>query len=193
MPDTAHPAADPVSLARQVRDRTGESVDRCYQCGKCTAGCPLAGEMDIPPSAVLRLLQSGLPRTEEEVLDAYSIWLCVACEACSSRCPQQVDIPRIMEHLRRESLRRGLMHPKAKDILSFQRSFLDSVRYTGRLHEVSLVAAYKLRTRHLLQDVGLVPKLLARGKLSILPDRIEDRAAIGRMFARATAEKADEI
>jgi heterodisulfide reductase subunit C2 len=188
----ARAPAHPASLSDQVRQATGESAFRCYQCGKCTAGCPLADEMDVPPSQILRLLQLGLPEMEAEALGAYSIWLCLTCETCASRCPQEVDIPRIMEHLRRESRRRGLMHPKANDILAFQRSFLDTVRHTGRLHEVGLIAAYKLRTGHLLQDVAVAPKLFARGKLNILPHSIDDKAAVARIFARASDEKANE-
>lgn len=186
MSATASPHAPAATLSAQVRSRTGQSAFKCYQCGKCTAGCPLGGAMDAPPSAVLRLLQIGTPEMEAEVLGAYSIWLCVACDTCASRCPQEVDIPHIMEDLRRESQRRGLMHPKAKDILAFQRSFLDTVRRTGRLHEVSLIAAYKLRTGHLLQDVTAAPKLLARGKLGLVPRRIEDQAAVARLFEQTS-------
>ena len=186
MSATAHPHAHAATLSEQVRERTGQSAFKCYQCGKCSAGCPLADAMDVPPSQVLRLLQLGQPEMEAEALGAYSIWLCLACETCAARCPQEVDIPHIMEDLRRESRRRGLMHPKAKDILAFQRSFLDSVRHTGRLHEVSLIAAYKLRTGHLLQDVAVAPKLLARGKLSILPHRIKEHADVAHIFEQTT-------
>jgi len=41
-----------------------------------------------------------------------------------------------MEYLRQESLRRGLVHPKARDILAFHEAFLASIRRSGRLHEV---------------------------------------------------------
>jgi heterodisulfide reductase subunit C len=82
------------------------------------------------------------------------------------------------------------MHPKANAILAFQRSFLDSVRHTGRLHEVGMVAAYKLRTGHLLQDVLLAPRLFARGKLHPLPRAIEDKASIARIFERTADDKA---
>ncbi len=176
-------------LATEVQEATGESVLKCYQCGKCTAGCPLAAEADHSPNQILRLLQLGLPELEEQALRSLSIWLCLTCETCAARCPQEVDLPRIMEYLRQESLRRGLVHPKAKDILAFHESFLDSIRKGGRLHEVGLIAGYKLRTLHLLQDVLVAPRLLKRGKLKLLPHSIPGRAAVRRLFERTAAPR----
>ncbi len=191
MTSTAHVSDAPTTLADGVQRATGESAFACYQCGKCTAGCPLAAEMDFAPNQILRLLQLGLPGCEEEVLRSLAIWLCLTCEQCSTRCPQEVDLARMMEHLRQESLRRGLVHPKARDILAFHQAFLDTIRRSGRLHEVSLIAAYKLKTLHLLQDVLAAPALLARGKLSILPHAIEGKAAVRRIFDRCQESGGD--
>ena len=192
MSSTAYGTAHAETLPARVRDATGEAVFRCYQCGKCTAGCPLAAEMDFAPHQVLRMLQLDLPAMEEEVLRALSIWLCLTCETCAARCPQEVDLPRIMEYLRQESLRRGLVHPQAKDILAFHEAFLDSIRRSGRLHEVGLISAYKLKTFHLLQDVLVAPKLLARGKLNPLRHGIEGKAEVARIFERTQTDKAEQ-
>lgn len=177
-------------LAEAVAAATGESVFNCYQCGKCTAGCPLAEEMDFAPNQVLRLLQLGQPGMDEEVLGSLSIWLCLTCEQCSTRCPQEVDIPKITDWLRQESQRRGLANKKAKAILAFHTSFLDTIRRGGRLHEVGLITTFKLRTWRLFQDVLVAPKLLARGKLGILPHRIEGHAGVKRIFERCEAAPA---
>jgi len=181
----------PETLSDHVQDATGESVFNCYQCGKCTAGCPLAAEMDYAPNQILRLLQLGLPGMEEEILRSLSIWLCLTCETCAARCPQEVELPKIMDYLRQQSLQRGLVHPKARDILAFHEAFLDSIRKNGRLHEVGLISAYKLRTFHLLQDVLVAPKLLARGKLSLLPHGIAGKADVARIFAKCAAADAE--
>ena len=186
-----HHLAHADTLTGHVRDETGESAYDCYQCGKCTAGCPLASEMDYSPNQILRLLQLGLPGMEEEVLKAFSIWLCLTCETCAARCPQDVDLPKIMEYLRQESLRRGLVHPKAKEILAFHQSFLDSIKKNGRLHEVGLISSYKLKTLHLLQDVLVAPKLMARGKLNPLPHSIAGKDAIRRIFERCEQAEKD--
>jgi heterodisulfide reductase subunit C2 len=172
-------------LAARLRDATGEHAAACYQCGKCTAGCPLADEMDIKPNQIFRLLQTHAAADDEEVLGSLAIWLCLACETCATRCPQEVSLAATMDFLRQEALARGLAHPRAKDILAFHESFLAAVRANGRLHEVGLVASYKLKTMHLFQDVLIAPKLFARGKLSILPHKIKGQAAVEKIFVKA--------
>jgi heterodisulfide reductase subunit C len=136
-----HESADDVRLATAVKAVTEKSVANCYQCGKCSAGCPLSSEMDYPPSQILRLLQLGMPEFDEKALRSHSIWLCLTCEMCVARCPKEVDLPKVMEFLREESFRRGMVNPKAKDILAFHKAFLDAIRHTGRLYEVGLISS----------------------------------------------------
>jgi len=81
----------------------------------------------------------------------------------------EVDLPKVMDVLRAESLHRALVHPRAKDIVAFHKSFIDTIRNFGRLWEIGLIADYKLRTRHFLQDVVLAPVMFHKGKLSLLP------------------------
>jgi heterodisulfide reductase subunit C len=180
----AQHASHTAGLAGQVREATGESVFNCYQCGKCSAGCPLAAEMDYAPNQVLRLLQLGLPDMDNDVLQALSIWLCLTCETCAARCPQEVDLPKIMDYLRQQALAQGVAHPKAKDILTFHQAFLDTIRKNGRLHEVGLISTYKLKSFNLFQDVLVAPKLFARGKLKLLPHKIAGQEAVARIFER---------
>ncbi len=175
-------------LAGTIAREAHVPVLECYQCGKCSAGCPLSDRMDYPPSSILRMLQMGLPEYDETVLRSNSIWLCLTCETCITRCPQEVDYPKVADYLRVESLRRNMASPEAKDIIAFHRSFLDSIRYTGRLYEIGLVGAYKLRTRHFLQDILTAPKLFIKGKLGLLPHGIKDRGSMKKIFTQ-TLEK----
>jgi heterodisulfide reductase subunit C2 len=168
MPDHSH-SHRAATLAGLVQEQTGISVARCYQCGKCSAGCPASSEMDFSPNVILRLLQTGTPSSDTKVLGSYTLWLCLSCHTCVTRCPMEIDLPTVMDTLRQETLRRHLVHPRAKDIVAFHKSFLNTVSRFGRLWEVGLVAEYKLRTRHFFQDVGLVPAMLKRGKLPLLP------------------------
>jgi len=184
----AHAAGN--SLAGRVLEKTGVDVARCYQCGKCSAGCPLASEMDFPPSQIMHLLQlREFPEFAELALRSHTIWLCLTCEICYCRCPMELDIPAIMDTLRHESLARKMVNPKAKDILSFHRAFLDSVRYTGRLFEMGQVVDYKLRSGHFLQDMLQAPWMFLVGKLHLLPERVRDRRMLKRMFARTLKAK----
>jgi heterodisulfide reductase subunit C len=189
MSDNGHHHIVSNTLAGKMLEATGESAARCYQCGKCSAGCPMSPDMEYPPSLVLRILQLELPEFDEKLLRSYSIWVCVTCETCFARCPQEVDIPVIMDFLRAESVRQKMVNPKAKDILSFHKSFLNSIKYTGRLFEVGLIAEYKARSFHLLQDLLLSPKLFFKGKLSPFPHLIKDRKGMSKIFSKTIGRK----
>ena len=82
-----------------VKRLSNEDVSRCYQCGKCTAGCPVAMEMDIMPNQVMRLIQIGV---KDWVLSSSTIWLCLSCETCSTRCPEDIDLAKVMDTLRKK-------------------------------------------------------------------------------------------
>jgi len=97
-------ASEFIELLQEI---SGQDVRACYQCGKCTAGCPLASRMDLAPNQILRLIQVG---EVEQALAARSIWWCASCLTCAARCPKSVDPARVMEALRTVLLRRGVTH-----------------------------------------------------------------------------------
>jgi len=88
----------------RIEEISGQNVLACNQCGRCSAGCPVAAAMDILPSQAVRMVQLGM----EEVLDAETIWICASCLTCVTRCPKGVELPRLMEALREMSLRSGV-------------------------------------------------------------------------------------
>lgn len=167
-----------------LQTHTGVEVMRCYQCGKCTAGCVLASEMNFPPSYLMRLLQTGTKENFDRILASNSIWLCLNCENCLGRCPMEIDIPKMMDYLRTESIKGKKLHPDSKPIIAFHQSFLDSIKHTGRLYEFGLIAAFKARTFRLTQDLTLAPVMYLKGKLHLLPEKIKDRRSMKRIFAQ---------
>ncbi len=94
-------------LLRRVEEISGQNVLACYQCGKCSAGCPAAEAMDLLPNQVIRLVQLGLV---EEAMGSQTIWYCAACLTCAARCPKGVDLARVMEALRELALERSGDH-----------------------------------------------------------------------------------
>jgi heterodisulfide reductase subunit C len=89
-------------FVKKVEELSGQSLLSCYQCGKCSAGCPMAKDMNLLPNQIIRLMQLGL---REEIAKANTIWMCASCTTCGVRCPRGVDLSRVMEALRALELR----------------------------------------------------------------------------------------
>ena len=173
------------TLSNDVLAGTGVNSARCYQCGKCSAGCPLVGDMDFTSNTVMRMLQVEEDAADRRLLQSQSIWLCVSCEMCISRCPMEIDIPKVMDYLRQKSLQEGLQSKKSdKNIIPFHRAFLDSIKYTGRLYEVGLVLGYKLRTLNLWQDLNIAPRMFLKGKLPLLPELVKGKKQLSNIFKK---------
>ena len=94
------PGEKNLKAIRELELGTGETISDCYQCGKCTAGCP--AEMDPPPSVLIQYLKLGF---YEMAVNAESIWSCMACLTCSERCPKNVSPAAIIEGLKLRHLR----------------------------------------------------------------------------------------
>jgi heterodisulfide reductase subunit B len=166
-------------LAREIRERSGENVFLCYQCKKCTAGCPVAAYFDLTPHQVLRACQFG---QDELVLNSRTISICAACETCSTRCPQGIDIARIMDVLEIMAAEQGILS-KAPSVPMFYKSANRGINYFGRMWELGLMAELYVRQFFHWQDgkplldfqqlfkynVTTAIKMLRAGKLKILP------------------------
>lgn len=139
----------------------------------------MAFQMDCPPSQLIRLCQIG---EKEAVLKSSTIWVCVSCITCSTRCPKEVEIAGLMDTCREMAVKEGMATKSQKRIQAFHKSFLEVIRAHGRLYELMLVMKYKLRTFELFQDAEKTPKMLFSGKLHMLPHGIENKDAVKRIF-----------
>jgi heterodisulfide reductase subunit C2 len=170
-------------LMREVKIRSGVDLRKCYQCGECTAGCPMTPEMDAGPAKVLRFIQLGM---EEAVFEVNTPWLCASCETCTSRCPNLIDIALVMDVVRQMARLKGKKIP-VREPAVFQDVFLKSLEVHGKLFEPGLIGFYNLKSGHLFQDVGLGPKMIRKGKLPLLPHFSKNRQKVKEIFERAKA------
>jgi len=148
----------------------------------------MAAGMDAPPTRLIRLLQLGQVET---ALRARSIWQCVSCQTCATRCPKSVDCAGVMDALRQLSVERGVATPEQQRVVLFQKAFLRNIRRNGRLNELELIEEFKLSTflhdrsiSFLLKDATLAPKLMKRRKFHLAGEKAHDRAVLARIFAR---------
>jgi len=158
----------------------GVPIQRCYHCRKCTAGCPLAFAMEHNPNRVIRLIQMG---RREEVLGSATIWLCVSCETCITRCPNEVDIARMMDVLRQMAIETGVA-AKEKNILRFHEAFLANIRMGGRINEPAMMVHYKLKSGDLFSDMAMGIDMFRKGKLSLISPRTKDMRSVRRIFEK---------
>jgi heterodisulfide reductase subunit C2 len=166
-------------LLAAVQEHSGVRVQDCYQCGKCTGGCPVASFMDLMPRQIMRAVQLG---QGDLALKSSTIWLCASCQTCSARCPMELDIAAVMESLRYLALADHVPAAQPHVVLA-HRIFLESIHRLGRVYEAGVVVGLNVGTLHPFANVFQVGlPMLRKGKLNLLPVRA-GRAAVKRMFA----------
>ncbi len=140
----------------------GSEAQLCIQCGTCSGSCPLAHEMDLGPRRILALLRDGYV---QEVLESRSIWLCLSCNACLTRCPREIPVPDIMYQLRVLAVQHGLSRKEYR-VPDLYQVFVQQAEKRGRISEARLAARYGMsHPRILLGRTNLALKLLRRGRV----------------------------
>lgn len=154
------------TLAARVDYGSGENTSKCYQCKRCTAGCPVAEFGDLHPAQIMRAVQLG---HIDRAVESRFIWLCTGCQTCSTRCPQSIDIAAVMDELRMVARERGLVRKDAP-LANVLKLMNQSTRRWGRLYEVELLALDKLtRPSTLMDDVPMGLRMFLKGKINPLP------------------------
>ncbi len=168
-------------FAERVIEMSGVDINRCYQCLTCTLSCPLSFTMDYLPHQLLRMIQFG---AETEVLRSSTIWLCASCETCATRCPNEIDIPGLMDALRQLAIRESVSG-KEPAVRTFHQIFMKGIRQRGRLYELGMLIELKLRLNDLFSDLGLGLRMLLKNKLSIVPKRLKRHKEIAEIFRKS--------
>ena len=116
------------AFKREIREVPGiEKIKLCFQCGTCTADCPIARFSEIySPRKIMRMTQLGM---KKKLLSSESLWLCAACFTCVDHCPQGVDIAAVVRALRNMAVREGVIPDVFKELT-------DNIMKTGYAYRI---------------------------------------------------------
>jgi len=164
-----------------------EALENCIQCGTCSGVCPLSIYMDHSPRQVMELTRSDF---KNEVLTSLTIWLCASCYACTCECPRQIRITDIMYELKQRAIKEKV-YPKRFTIPVLAQEFTKMVKNHGRVNETLLASLMFMKTDPLaaMGMAGLGIGLMRTGRFSIMPESIEGKEQIARIFESVDKEK----
>jgi heterodisulfide reductase subunit C len=168
------------SIARRVQEISGVDLSLCYQCKKCTSGCPVSSMAKCPPSEIMRRLHLG---AGDELLNSDILWMCVSCETCSTRCPMGIDVAAVMDALRKLARERNAAKGEG-NVPLFNKAFLKTVQVFGRTYDIAMIAGYKLGSGKLMADTEKFPTMLKKRKIALLPPLGADRKTVRRIFRK---------
>lgn len=177
---------EPVSeYHEQIIKDSGSNINLCYQCHKCSSGCPFIYFMDDSPSLIIHAIKIGM---REKVETSNTIWICSACYACSTRCPQKVDVAGIMSEARNMAINNDRM-PDERIISDFYNVFLQNIFLFGRVYEPALIGMLKLKTGRFTEDIEMGIKMLIKGKMRILPNIPGNIGQIRRIIRESSKDE----
>ena len=120
--------ADPKFKYRVKQIPGAEKLTLCFQCGSCSADCPIAWRTDeFRPRLIARLAILGF---KERLFSGDLLWLCLGCFNCVEHCPQQVKPADVIEALREMAIEEGRFHPSIK-------AKIEPIFKFGRMYEIT--------------------------------------------------------
>jgi heterodisulfide reductase subunit C len=154
----------------------------CIQCATCSAVCPAVAFMDHTPRRLIGMINAGM---RDEVLDSNTYWTCASCYACSDQCPKGIKPSELMYVLKRYSVwknryRSDLVGPE------FSRLFVRTIMRTGKSYEPGYAPAFIFEggVQGMFREMQFAMKLLAKGRIALIPSRIKRLDNFRRMLSR---------
>jgi heterodisulfide reductase subunit C2 len=169
------------SFAKEIQNYSDINIYNCYQCGKCSAGCTVGSFIDESPTRLIRLIQLG---QRDTVYKSKTPYLCASCITCSSRCPMEIDVAKLMESIRISAKKNGI-EPPVKEVPAFADAFLAPIKMNGKSFELGMMIGYKVKTLTAFTDAELAPTMLLNQKLPFIPKSVKNKKRIKQIFDRA--------
>jgi heterodisulfide reductase subunit C len=169
-----------LKLAQDLQSLTGENALLCSQCTKCTLGCPSAYAMKMKPHELMRAVQLGLSK---EIYWSGTIWVCLSCETCNTRCPQDIHILRIINGLRELSKEVDYYNPYPA-VPALHRIFMALVERFGKVYPLGLTLLIHLGMLTPFKDIDMASPMLRKGKLKLFPRKSHGVRELRQVMAR---------
>ena len=168
----------------------GKKIDKCIQCGTCSASCPTSGVMEYGPREIIAALRAGML---ERVLKSNTVWLCASCYSCAVRCPAKIPFTDVMYELKRLGVKYGI-YPRKTTNAAMAKAFSEVVDSHGRNSDTTLILKYYMRTNPLkmLGQLALASKLWFKGRLDFFPKSIKGLDGLHKMMAAVEENGAND-
>lgn len=188
-----HLAVKKGSFLEEVIEDTpgGELLVHCMQCGSCGGSCPSSDEMQYTPRTIIAMINA---EERDAVLAANTMWECVSCYACTTRCPQNIPITDIMYALKRISLAEGRY--SKTDAPAMAKTFTYFVETFGRSYEMGLAVGYHAMQRwkpiEVLKMGPMGMKMFFRRRMAFMPSKIRQIDQLRTIIKKAKELSAQE-
>ena len=147
--------------------------------------------MQYTPRTLIAMINAG---DRDAVLAANTMWACVSCYLCTTRCPQNIPITEIIYALKRMSIAEGRY--SGTDAPALAKTFTGFVDKYGRSYEAGLATGYHLLKRwkplEMMKMGPMGMKMFFRGRMALLPTKIrqiEQLQAIIRKAKELSAQR----
>jgi heterodisulfide reductase subunit C len=160
----------------------GEKLVHCLQCGSCSGSCPNGGDMEYTPRAIFAMVAAN---QRDRVLSSNTMWGCVSCYLCTSRCPQEIPVTEIMYALKRMAISEG--KAKGEDAPDLAKTFTDLVYKYGRSFELGIATRYLMLNKpaSLLKGMGMGLSMFTKGRLALTPTKIRQTKQLQDIINKA--------
>lgn len=168
-----------IKLKSKFFEQDGDKILKCIQCGTCSGSCPLTDHMENAPRELFALIREG---NIVEALSSQTLWYCVSCYKCMTRCPKEIPVTDLIYSLKELAIKEGLA-PKRHKTISLNSSFSNCIEKNGLVTESAVMSGYGIKHPvDVVKKVPLALKMLKRDRLEILPQKTKNPAMLKKMF-----------
>ena len=131
------------TLMYKVKTISQQPVELCYLCAECSSSCPLANYMETPPHSMMSMIKKNL---KDELFSSKSFLLCLGCHLCSARCPNDIEVGKVMKAL-------ASLYFHEKGVRRYEKAIISELYKNGFLNPLTLA----LKTMHVTSIIRELP------------------------------------